>query len=115
VFKTIQTYSDGTVVRWIDDTVAGQAEPEHPAPVLNLAAAAPDGGAAAAPSAAVSMQPAPQAVAPTSRESRAIGLGIAGALLGLAGLVPGALAYGRARRATVPAPERPAAEPARTA
>jgi uncharacterized protein YcnI len=115
VFKAIQTYSDGTVVRWIDDTVAGQAEPEHPAPVLNLAAAAPDGGAAAAPSAAVSVQPAPQAAAPVGRDGWAIGLGIAGALLGLAGLVLGALAYGRARRAAVPAQERPAPEPAPTA
>jgi uncharacterized protein YcnI len=36
-FKTLQTYSDGTVVRWIDPPApAGQPEPEHPAPVLTL-------------------------------------------------------------------------------
>lgn len=36
-FKTLQTYSDGTVVRWIDPPSAeGQPEPEHPAPVLTL-------------------------------------------------------------------------------
>jgi uncharacterized protein YcnI len=36
-FKTLQTYSDGTVVRWIDEPAAeGQPEPEHPAPVLTL-------------------------------------------------------------------------------
>lgn len=34
-FKAIQTYSDGTVVRWIEDR-SGGAEPEHPAPVLTL-------------------------------------------------------------------------------
>ncbi len=39
-FKTLQTYSDGTTVRWIQDTVAGQAAPDHPAPVLTLTAAA---------------------------------------------------------------------------
>jgi hypothetical protein len=39
VLKTLQTYSDGTIVRWIDDTAAGQPEPEHPAPVLTLTAA----------------------------------------------------------------------------
>jgi periplasmic copper chaperone A len=36
-FKTLQTYSDGTVVRWIDPPAAsGQPEPEHPAPTLTL-------------------------------------------------------------------------------
>jgi periplasmic copper chaperone A len=36
-FKVLQTYSDGTVVRWIDPPAPeGQPEPEHPAPVLTL-------------------------------------------------------------------------------
>ena len=35
-FKALQTYSDHSVVRWIDHTVEGQAEPEHPAPLLTL-------------------------------------------------------------------------------
>jgi uncharacterized protein YcnI len=35
-FKALQTYSDGSVVRWIEPTAAGGAEPEHPAPVLTL-------------------------------------------------------------------------------
>lgn len=38
VFKALQTYSDGAVVRWIDEPKEG-AEPEHPAPVLNVIAA----------------------------------------------------------------------------
>lgn len=38
VFKTLQTYSDGAVVRWIDEPKEG-AELEHPAPVLNVTAA----------------------------------------------------------------------------
>jgi periplasmic copper chaperone A len=42
VFKALQTYSDGTIVRWIDPTPPGGAEPEHPAPVLTLAAATSD-------------------------------------------------------------------------
>ena len=37
-----QTYSDGTVVHWDEVTKAGAAEPEHPAPVLTLTAAATD-------------------------------------------------------------------------
>jgi uncharacterized protein YcnI len=35
-FKALQTYSNGDVVRWIDISSPGQAEPEHPAPVLAL-------------------------------------------------------------------------------
>lgn len=36
-FKTLQSYSNGDVVRWIDLSVPGQPEPGHPAPVLTLA------------------------------------------------------------------------------
>jgi uncharacterized protein YcnI len=43
-FKALQTYSDGSVVRWIQPTVEGQAEPANPAPVLKLTAAAPAAG-----------------------------------------------------------------------
>ncbi len=39
VMPTIQTYDNGDVVNWNQPTVAGQAEPEHPAPSLTLAAA----------------------------------------------------------------------------
>jgi periplasmic copper chaperone A len=101
VFKVLQTYSDGTVVRWIDPVVAGQAEPEHPAPVLSLAAAGAEGGAAT-PSG-----PAPVAGARAGSSSDAVPVtfGVIGAVLGLAGLVLGALALARARRVTVPAPD----------
>lgn len=40
VFKALQTYSDGQVVRWIEVPADGRPEPEHPAPVLSLAAGA---------------------------------------------------------------------------
>lgn len=39
VFKTLQTYSDGTIVRWIEEPKEG-AELEHPAPFLAVAKAA---------------------------------------------------------------------------
>jgi periplasmic copper chaperone A len=35
-FPTVQTYGDGTESAWIEPTVEGRAEPEHPAPVLPL-------------------------------------------------------------------------------
>ena len=37
-FPAVQSYSDGTEAAWIEPTVAGQAEPERPAPVLTLTA-----------------------------------------------------------------------------
>jgi uncharacterized protein YcnI len=36
VFKALQTYSDGTVVRWIETPVKGAPAPENPAPTLIL-------------------------------------------------------------------------------
>lgn len=55
-FKVIQTYSDGTVVPWIEVNAPGTTqEPEHPAPELALADAAESGSSgidAAASSAA---------------------------------------------------------------
>lgn len=37
-FKTLQTYSDGSVARWIEEAEQGGDEPENPAPVLMLTA-----------------------------------------------------------------------------
>jgi uncharacterized protein YcnI len=36
VFKALQTYDNGEVVRWIDTAPEGAPEPDHPAPVLKL-------------------------------------------------------------------------------
>jgi uncharacterized protein YcnI len=36
VFKAIQTYSNGDVVRWIEQAPEGAPDPAHPAPTLNL-------------------------------------------------------------------------------
>jgi uncharacterized protein YcnI len=36
VFKALQTYSDGTVVNWIEPIVKGTPAPEHPTPILKL-------------------------------------------------------------------------------
>ena len=38
VFKALQTYSNGDVSRWIEESVKGTPEPEYPAPVLKLVA-----------------------------------------------------------------------------
>jgi uncharacterized protein YcnI len=44
VFKAIQTYGNGEVVRWIETATKGAPEPEHPAPVLKLTSASSDHG-----------------------------------------------------------------------
>jgi uncharacterized protein YcnI len=41
-FKAVQTYSNGEVVNWIQQTVKGAPEPERPAPTLTLTAAKDD-------------------------------------------------------------------------
>jgi uncharacterized protein YcnI len=41
-----QTYSDGTVVKWLDARTAGDKEPEHPAPTLAVVPADSTGGVA---------------------------------------------------------------------
>jgi uncharacterized protein YcnI len=41
-FKALQTYDNGTEVRWIEPTPAGGEEPEHPAPVLTVTGDAPE-------------------------------------------------------------------------
>ena len=40
-FKVVQTYSDGSEEAWIDDWPAGEPEPPHPGPILDLVAGAP--------------------------------------------------------------------------
>jgi len=38
--KALQTYDNGDIVRWVDETKEGEEEPEHPAPVIMLSKAA---------------------------------------------------------------------------
>jgi uncharacterized protein YcnI len=87
VFKTLQTYSDGEVVRWIDEA-KGSEEPEHPAPVLTLTKAAATGTAAGTTA----------STDDSSDNGPAVGLAIAALVVALAGLAFGVLAFLRSRR-----------------
>lgn len=50
-FKALQTYADGSVVKWIQVAAPGSSdEPQDPAPVLQLAAASGSGSPSTAPS-----------------------------------------------------------------
>ena len=96
--KALQTYSNGDIVRWIDDPApAGGTEPDHPAPILTLVAAGNEGAAPAVSSAAAAPVSA-VAASPSSGgdgDGAAIGIAIAGLVLGLAGAVLGLIAFRR--------------------
>ncbi|MFE7174380.1 YcnI family protein [Streptomyces sp. NPDC057616] len=105
VFKTLQTYSDGRTVRWIEQPQSGGDEPENPAPVLKLTAktAGDDGGDAggAGDSSGAPASKAPAASASSdSSDSTARALGIAGLVVGALGLAAAAFALLRGRSGT---------------
>jgi uncharacterized protein YcnI len=92
-FKTLQTYSDGKVVRWIEEAAQGDEEPENPAPVLKLTATTSTSATASKTSGAAS-----GASEATASDSTARGLGAAGLVVGVLGLAAGAFAVVRSRR-----------------
>lgn len=101
VFKALQTYSNKEVVRWIEVPQKGQAEPDNPAPTLQLTAAADDAHGAAAQNAAAgskSAESTPTAAAESGSDTTARVLGIVGIVVGAAGVAYGVFA-GRRRTA----------------
>ncbi|MFF2145464.1 YcnI family protein [Kitasatospora sp. NPDC058190] len=108
VFKTLQTYSNGTVVRWIEEPQDGQPEPKNPAPVLKLTATAASAAATGDPGDPGAAGPAPTtaSAAPnattakaSSSDSTARTLGVAGIVVGIVGTVSGFLLGRRGRGA----------------
>ena len=100
-FKAIQTYSDKSVVSWIEEAAPGSsAEPDHPAPTLQLAAATGTTSAAASASAG----PAPTAAVASSSSNSSSGKATTGLVLGIIGIILGgaalALVLLRGRRPT---------------
>lgn len=87
-FKTLQTYSDGKVVRWIEQPKAGQAEPESPAPVLHLTKAVDESATSTAPKASTTT---------AASDSTTRSLGIAGLITGVLGMGTAAVALYRSR------------------
>lgn len=105
-FKTLQTYSDGNVARWIEAAQKGAEEPENPAPVLTLTAQSAETGSDEATGSSsgsdttASSDSTPAAAAKSSAsssDSTARGLGIAGLVVGVLGLAAAAFALVRGR------------------
>ena len=90
VFKAVQTYSDGDIVRWIDLTTGSDPDPEHPAPVLTLTPASASGDTAAS---SATTAAAPAAATTTTTASASTSSSSSNAL-GIAGLVLGAIGAG---------------------
>jgi periplasmic copper chaperone A len=90
----VQTYDNGDVVSWDQATVAGQAEPEHPAPVVKLTPSTGDDDHAA-----MAMgSGAPESSDPGGSDTTARWLGGAGLLVGALGLGVGGGALMRSKK-----------------
>jgi periplasmic copper chaperone A len=102
-FRTVQTYSDGMAVHWIEPSLSA----EHPSPRINVTAkggviediagdeAGPEAGQTAGSAAAST--PAPVA-AKSSSGGASKGLGIVALILGALGLIAGLVALATSRR-----------------
>ncbi|TCR16720.1 YcnI family protein [Streptomyces sp. BK205] len=93
-FKTLQTYSDGKTVRWIEQATAGDDEPENPAPVLKLTTKDADTADSVPVTAKNAVSGTPSA---SSGDSTARGIGVAGLVVGVLGLGAAVFAVLRGR------------------
>ena len=91
-FPTLQTYSDGSMVNW-NEVASGSAEPEHPVPVLTLAAAEPADHHATTTTAAATSDPSSTA---------ALAVGIAAVVAALAALIVAIIALLRGAKRGAP-------------
>ena len=90
LFKAVQTYDDGLVVRWVDEPVEGEDEPQHPAPTLTLVAAARDD--------AEPIEVTPVSSVDQDDVDSARTVGVIGIVVGALGLLAGLGAYAASRR-----------------
>jgi periplasmic copper chaperone A len=105
VLKSLQTYSNGDVVRWIDLPQPGQPAPDHPAPTITLTTGALATGPASARTAGAGSAPAGSSTDDLTRV-----LAVASLLVGLLAILLVLMTGRRSRRPAVPA-IAPAAQP----
>lgn len=85
-FGAIQTYSDGTEVRWIEPAVPGEPEPEQPAPAVQVRPAGSGTAAAGAPEPVAQAGAAGPATAATVLAACALGFALVAAVAAVAAL-----------------------------
>jgi len=86
-FNVVQTYSDGAEAAWIEPTVEGQPEPDHPAPVLTLTSS---GGAPAPADTASTPAAAASSTSGTPWQAwLALGIAVVALLVAVAGVLTG--------------------------
>jgi uncharacterized protein YcnI len=88
----VQTYADGQVVKWDQETTAGVSEPEYPAPSLTLAAKQSGGANNHGEIRTATSED-------ESRDTTARWLGVIGVVLGVVGVIAGVGALTSRRRA----------------
>jgi len=87
IFRSIQTYSNGDTVRWIEVQTPGGPTPEHPAPILQLTNGNASGSTATPTTTASSTTALPTHVASTSDTNTAKTLGIIAIVLAVLALI----------------------------
>jgi uncharacterized protein YcnI len=101
VFKALQTYSNGDIVRWIDPVTASQPDPDHPTPILKLTSGNPAPSSPAAGPGTPTTTPTRADtghLATSSSVTTAKTIGIIGIVLGALGLLVGLQALRTLRR-----------------
>ena len=102
-FPTIQTYSNGQSVNWIQVTPPGGPEPENPEPVLTLTAADAGGGSTTVTTAPASNGASTTSAVKKSDVDNAKTFGIIGIVVGALGLLAGVSGMAMGRRKSKPA------------
>ncbi len=99
-FPTVQTYSDGSQVDWVQVSPAGGPEPDNPEPLLKLTAGAGAGSTATTPTTIATAAPAATTSVKKSDVDNAKTIAIIGIIVGALGFLFGAagLALGRRGR-----------------
>jgi len=101
-FKALQTYSDGEIVRWIEEATPGGGDVDHPAPVLKLTRAAATATTATTAPGQASQSQGGEVVEPKARDvaskkdvDTARTFGILGMVFGLLGFTSAGVARWR--------------------
>jgi uncharacterized protein len=94
-FKALQTYSNGEVVRWIEEAAPGAEEPRFPAPTLTLTAAEPAAGATPTTEPQTEQTSASDDLPSKNQVNLAIGLSVVALILTLIGVPAAAMSKRR--------------------